>query len=83
VSGALVLPAGIGRAGLCEGRVVVRVMLGRRPLARRPASLGSDCSYAVTFRRLPRRTLTIKTRFAGNAGVLPRSAAPRTRRPRA
>jgi hypothetical protein len=83
VSGALVLPAGIGRAGRCEGRVVVRVLLGRRPVARRVASLAPDCGYAVTFRRLPRRTLTVKARFTGTEGVLPRSAAPGTRRPRA
>jgi len=40
VTGRLRLPAPTGRAGLCRGRVVVRVMTGRRLLARRAAALG-------------------------------------------
>ena len=84
VTGRLRLPAGIGRAGLCQGRVVVRVMTGRRLLARRAAALGPDCRYAVSATVRSRHTLTVKARFMGTDGLLPRSAASRTlRRPRA
>ena len=84
ITGRLRLPAGTGRAGLCQGRVIVRVMTGRRLLARRAAALGPDCRYAVSATVRSRHTLTVKARFMGTDGLLPRSAASRTlRRPRA
>ena len=67
VTGRLRLPAGIGRAGLCRGRVVVRVMPGRRLLARRAAALGLDCRYArrsATVRS--RHTLTVQGALQGH-----------------
>jgi hypothetical protein len=79
VSGALRLPAG----ARCGGRVAVSVDAGGAMLAMRQVFLRRDCTYAARFRVPQRSALTIRARFLGTSRLLPRSAAPRTLRPRA
>jgi hypothetical protein len=79
VSGLLRLPAG----ARCGGRVAVRVDAGGAMLALREVFVRRDCRYAARL-RVPRRgALKVHARFLGTSRLAPRSAAPRTLRPRA
>jgi hypothetical protein len=79
VSGVLRLPAG----ARCGGRVAVRVDARGAMLALREVFVRRDCRYAARF-RVPRRgALTVHARFLGTSRLAPRSAGPRTLRPRA
>jgi len=79
VSGVLRLPAG----ARCGGRVAVRVDVGGTMLALREVFVRRDCRYAARFRVRRRAALTVRARFLGTSRLAPRSAAPRTLRPRA
>jgi hypothetical protein len=80
-SGALLLPAGVGRAGTCGGRVTIRVKSGRRTLATRRVALRYDCSYSATFKLETRRRLSVQARFGGTGALLATRTV--TTRPRA
>ena len=82
-SGSLLLPAGTGRAGVCGGRVTVRVKARGRTIARRSVPLRFDCTYAATFsfKQPERRKLTVQARFEGTGTLLPTRTV--TTRPRA
>ena len=81
--GSLLLPAGVGQAGTCSGRVAVRVKAGGKTIAQRRVRVRFDCTYAATFsfKKPERRTLTVQARFDGTAKLLPARAV--TTRPRA
>ena len=48
--GTLRLPRGTGRAGVCGGRVTLRVSAGRKRLATRRTALRYDCTYVTTIK---------------------------------
>jgi hypothetical protein len=76
VSGSLLLPAGLRRARVCEGRVAIRVKAGSRTVSRQRASLRRNCTFSASVALKPsRRQLTVQARFEGNASLLPCSAA--------
>ena len=83
VSGRLTLPAGMPAATGCRGRVSVQVKRGTATISTRRTSLTRTCTYRVRvsfasrarFRSATRLKFT--ARFAGNASVLPATAASR------
>jgi len=69
------LPAGVA----CNGSVSIRLMLGRRSVASRTATVAPNCTFAsqVTFHKLihgPPQHLTVVVRFRGNNYLLPANA---------
>ena len=88
ISGRLTLPAGMPAATGCCGRVSVQVKRGTTTIATRRTSLTRTCTYRARvsfagrarFRSATRLRFT--ARFAGNASVLPATAASRFARVR-
>jgi hypothetical protein len=87
-TGTVVPPAGVSRSAACRGRVAVQVKAGRNTISTRRARVTPSCrfrsvvAFGVRRRFAGRRALRFTVRFAGNAVLAARTAAPRTVRVR-
>jgi predicted acyl esterase len=82
--GRLILPAGVGRARGCRGRITVRVKARRRAISTRRASVRHrTCRFASRTRirrraRLGRaKRVTVRVRYGGSAALTPVKARAR------
>jgi glycerophosphoryl diester phosphodiesterase len=78
-SGALRLPAAVGRRRGCRGVVTLRLFAAKRTVRTARARLGRDCRFQVSVpvpRGAPARLLATVA-FAGNGVLLPRVIGPR------
>jgi hypothetical protein len=87
IRGRLTVPAGIPRAAVCRGRVLLTIKRGKRTIAARNANVRSSCRFSKTATLSARavggaRTLRVTVRYGGNAqlGVRIRTFTVRVRR---